>query len=73
MYQTLNNKGTDMGSDILVGSFLCCIVAGERVPTKNEYSALIDKAQRMGIDTDSLRKKYGLGAFERLNKLTTWN
>lgn len=59
-----------MGSDILIGSFLCCIVAGERVPTKSEYSALINKAQRMGIDTDSVRKKYGLGAFEQLNRLT---
>lgn len=73
MYQTLNNKGIDMGSDILEGAFLYCITTGERVQTKSEYSELIGKAKRMGIDTDFVRKKYGLGAFEQLKKQTIWN
>lgn len=58
-----------MEREIIAGAFLCCIVVGEQVPTKSEYSALIDKAKRMGIDTDSVRKKYGLGAYEQLKNM----
>lgn len=58
-----------MGSDILAGAFLCCIITGERMRTKGEYTALIQQAQQKGIDTDSERKKYGLGAYEQLKNM----